>query len=273
MNRSQLVAQIRAKKSLLCVGLDTDLKKLPVGMPATAASALAFNRAIIEATQDLAVAYKLNTAFYEGLGAEGWQLMKDTLALVPDTCLTIADAKRGDIGNTSTMYAEAVFSHLKADAITVAPYMGHDSVKPFLAFADKWTILLGVTSNPGSQDFQHLTLASGEPLYQAVVKKATTWASADQLMFVTGATQPAEIRQVRQLAPDYFFLVPGVGAQGGDLAAVCEAGLTPEGGLLINASRSILYASSGENFAQAARTEAFALQQKMAQILQERGIA
>lgn len=270
MTKTDIIAQIKRKRSFLCVGLDTDFEKIPDHFQKEKDGVFQFNKHIIDATARYCVAYKPNTAFYESEGLEGWENLEKTIHYIKINYpqhLVIADAKRGDIGNTSKRYAKAFFEKLNADAITVAPYMGFDSVEPFLGFYNKWVILLGLTSNNGSEDFQQLKLNSGHSLFEAVVQKATTWASSDQLMFVTGATKPEMIRQIRAIAPDYFFLVPGVGAQGGDLDAVAEAGLNKEIGLLVNASRSILYASSGEDFATAAAEEASRLQQQMEKLL------
>ena len=263
------------------MGLDTDQRKLPAHLLAEADPVFAFNKAIIDATADFAVAYKPNIAFYEAQGPRGWESLQRTLDYIPVNCFTIADAKRGDIGNTSGLYARTFFepeaAGLSFDSITVAPYMGHDSVVPFLAYPGKWVILLALTSNPGSADFQRLTInnpaqdtAADEQLYQAVIKTAQSWAGPDQLMFVVGATQTSELSRIRELAPDNFLLVPGVGAQGGSLADVSRRGLTVAGGLLVNASRSILYASTGTDFADRARDEARALQTEMATYLAER---
>ena len=268
MNRQTLIAEIFQKKSFLCVGLDTAPDKLPKHLQAQPDAVFEFNKQIIDATRELCVAYKPNLAFYEARGAEGWRDFERTVAYIGNTHFIIADAKRGDIGNTSRMYAQAFFEKSSCDAVTVAPYMGADSVSPFLSFPDKWAILLALTSNPGSSDFQEKELAvSAEPLWESVLRKAQHWGSPEQLMFVVGATQPEAFERVRALAPDYFLLVPGVGAQGGDLAAICRHGLTRDCGLLVNASRSILYASSGTDFAKAARAEAQKMQAEMAEIL------
>lgn len=267
MTYSELSRQIIEKQSYLCVGLDTDPRKIPAHLRSEADPVFAFNKAIIDATADLAVAYKPNIAFYEAQGPRGWESLQKTLEYIPDTCFTIADAKRGDIGNTSGLYARTFFdptaAGLSFDSVTVAPYMGHDSVTPFLEYDGKWVILLALTSNPGSADFQRQP-TNNQELFETVIQTAQTWAGPDQLMFVVGATQAAEIGRIRELAPDNFLLVPGVGAQGGSLKDVSRCGLTPGGGLLVNASRSILYASSGTDFAQQAQTEAKALQQEMA---------
>ena len=251
------------------MGLDTDIKKLPPHLVNVPDPVFEFNKAIIDATAPYAVAYKPNIAFYEAQGPRGWESLQKTLNYIPKDCFTIADAKRGDIGNTSGLYARAFFdpsaAGLNFDAITVAPYMGHDSVLPFLDYPGKWVILLALTSNPGSADFQrqHVDNETQE-LFETVIQKAQTWATPDQLMFVVGATQADQIARIRELAPHNFLLVPGVGAQGGSLADVSRNGLTKDGGLLVNASRSILYASSGPDFAEAAAAAAKAIQQEMA---------
>jgi len=263
MTRQQLFAQIKEKNTFLCVGLDTDLSRIPNHLLQEDDPIFAFNKAIIDATHDVCVAYKPNIAFYEAVGSAGWEALQKTLDYIPDTHFTIADAKRGDIGNTSRMYARAFFSTMDFDAVTVAPYMGIDSVAPFLEFDDKWVILLGLTSNQGSQDFQLQTNNQGTPLYETVIRTAQTWGSPDNLMFVIGATHPEKFADIRALAPEHFFLVPGVGAQGGNLEAVVSHGHNDLGGLLINSSRGILYASNGKDFAQAARQQALAFRQKV----------
>lgn len=266
MTRNQLIEQIKLKRSFLCVGLDTDINKIPEFLLDTADPVYEFNKKIIEATSDLCVSYKINTAFYECRGVAGWESLVKTWAYIPDHCFTIADAKRGDIGNTSEMYAEAFFnpnsSGMGFDSITVAPYMGEDSVKPFLKFQDKWVILLALTSNPGSKDFQFLS-NDDRYLFEAVISKANEWAGPDQLMFVVGATRGEFFTDVRKFAPDNFLLVPGVGAQGGSLEEVCKYGMNKDCGLLVNSSRSVLYASSGRDFVEAAREEAIRLQTQM----------
>ncbi len=273
MTYAELTAQIHQKRSYLCVGLDTDPRRLPAHLLTEPDPVFAFNRAIIDATAEFAVAYKPNIAFYEAQGPRGWESLQKTLAYIPADCLTIADAKRGDIGNTASLYARTFFdpeaAGLDFDAVTVAPYMGHDSVLPFLEFAGKWTILLALTSNPGSADFQRLTTPDGL-LYETVIRSAQSWLGPDshqRLMFVVGATQTDALVNIRRLAPDHFLLVPGVGAQGGSLADVSRAGLNQAGGLIVNASRSILYASAGPDFAERAAEEARALQQEMATLL------
>lgn len=273
MTYTDLSEQIFRKQSYLCVGLDTDRRQLPRHLLTESDPVFAFNRAIIDATADVAVAYKPNLAFYEAQGPRGWESLQRTLAYVPADCFTIADAKRGDIGNTSGLYARAFFDPAAAgfnfDSITVSPYMGHDSVMPFLDYVGKWVILLALTSNPGSADFQRQPVGQQE-LVDVVIQTAQTWAGPDRLMFVIGATQADELARIRELAPTNFLLVPGVGAQGGSLADVSRRGLTNAGGLLVNASRSILYASNGPDFADRARAEAKALQTEMAVYLAER---
>lgn len=272
MTYSELSSQIVQKQSYLCVGLDTDPRKILTHVLTEKDPVFAFNKAIIDATADFAVAYKPNIAFYEAQGPRGWESLQKTLEYIPSECFTIADAKRGDIGNTSDLYARTFFdpsaAGLSFDSVTVAPYMGHDSVTPFLAYEEKWVILLALTSNPGSADFQRQTVDNQE-LFETVIETAQTWADPDKLMFVVGATQARELRRIRTLAPKNFLLVPGVGAQGGSLADVSKYGLTADGGLLVNASRSILYASTGTDFAGQARAEAKRLQQEMKTYLAE----
>jgi orotidine-5'-phosphate decarboxylase len=267
MNRTQLFEQIQKKKSYLCVGLDTDLEKIPKHLLKSDDPVFEFNKQIIDATKDFCVAYKPNTAFYEALGAQGWESLKKTLDYIPKECFTIADAKRGDIGNTSSLYARAFFKQMDFDAITVAPYMGEDSVKPFLEFKDKWVILLVHTSNKGAEDFQLLETRDGKFFFEEVIYTSQLWATPDQMMYVVGATQAAKIEEIRKLAPDHFFLVPGVGAQGGDLTAVSKAGMNAQCGLLVNSSRAIIYASAKEDFAEVARGEAKKVQQDMITLL------
>jgi orotidine-5'-phosphate decarboxylase len=275
ISRQQLISEIKQKKSFLCVGLDTDIDKIPAFLKAYPDPIFEFNKRIIDATKDLCIAYKPNAAFYERHGIKGLEALIKTWEYLPKDCLSIMDAKRGDIGNTSSMYARTFFDESAAgmsfDAITVAPYMGIDSVKPFLEFEGKWVILLALTSSVGSQDFQYLQTGNGY-LYETVIQKANTWAGADRLMFVVGATKSTEFTNIRQYAPDNFLLVPGVGAQGGSLEEVCKYGITKDCGLIVNASRSIIYASNGEDFADAAREEAKKLQQQMAEELEKAGI-
>jgi orotidine-5'-phosphate decarboxylase len=274
MNKKQLFEQIKKKQSFLCVGLDTDINKIPQELMAFEDPVFEFNKQIINHTAPYAVAYKPNTAFYEVYGHKGWQSLERTIQYLknnyPDIFI-IADAKRGDIGNTSANYAKAFFNTLKADALTVAPYMGQDSVEPFLNFEDKWVILLALTSNKGSQDFQYLNVGK-QMLHQQVLQTATKWATSEQMMFVVGATHPEELGEIRKMLPDYFFLVPGVGAQGGDLQAVAHNGLNSECGLLVNSSRGIIYASKESDFAVRAGEEAKKLQMQMAALLTEKGI-
>ncbi len=268
MNRATLVSEIFRKKSFLCVGLDTEVSKIPAHLRDTEDPVFEFNRQIIDATRDLCVAYKPNLAFYEALGPGGWQTFARTVEYIGQQHFIIADAKRGDIGNTSRMYAEAFFNRLGCDAVTVAPYMGADSVGPFLGFEGKWAIVLALTSNSGSNDFQRDWLEdSRQPLWEKVLHRCQAWGTPENLMFVVGATHPESFIRVREIAPDHFLLVPGVGAQGGDLEAICQHGLNRDCGLLVNASRSILYASSGEDFAEKATQEAQRLQQEMERYL------
>ncbi len=271
MNRSQLFNHIIEKQSYLCVGLDTDILKIPPHLHKERDPIFEFNKQIIDATYKYCVAYKPNTAFYETLGARGWESLQKTLDYIPKDIFTIADAKRADIGNTSAMYARAFFnkeeSGLDFDAVTVAPYMGEDSVKPFLEFEDKWAIVLGLTSNIGSQNFQTLKLANGNFLYQEVLKTVATWGSADQLMFVIGATKASEFADIRKIIPHHFLLVPGVGAQGGDLQSVSQHGFNSQCGLLVNSSRNIIYASSGLDFATQAGNAAKAIAEEMKEYL------
>jgi orotidine-5'-phosphate decarboxylase len=274
MNRKQLIEQIKIKKSFLCVGLDTDIELIPKFLFDFEDPVLEFNKRIIDATHDLCVAYKPNSAFYESRGIAGWKSLIDTSNYIPDTCLGIIDAKRGDIGNTSSMYAKAFFDHaasgMNFDAITIAPYMGSDSVKPFLAFEDKWVILLALTSNEGGKDFQFIDTEHGR-LFENVIQKANSWAGNDRMMYVVGATRAEEFLNIRKYAPDHFLLVPGVGTQGGSLQEVCKYGLSASCGLLVNSSRSIIFASSGEDFAERAREEAKKLQSEMSLILESIG--
>jgi orotidine-5'-phosphate decarboxylase len=270
MNRQALIAQIEKKKSVLCVGLDTDINKIPEHLLSEPDPIFAFNKAIIDATADFAVAYKPNIAFYESMGVKGWESLGKTIDYLNESypeVFTIADAKRGDIGNTSKMYAEAFFSAMAFDSVTVAPYMGVDSVSPFLAFEDKWVILLALTSNQGAFDFQLTENTDGETLFETVVKKAQEWATPEQLMFVLGATKTEFLERVRKAAPDSFFLVPGVGAQGGSLEDVLTKATNKDYGVLVNSTRGIIYQSKDRDFAEAARRAALELQQEMQRIL------
>ncbi|MCZ4223220.1 orotidine-5'-phosphate decarboxylase [Pedobacter rhodius] len=270
MTKQQLFGQIQKKRSFLCVGLDSSLDKIPKHLLKYENPILEFNKQLIDATKDLCVAYKPNTAFYECYGKKGWETLTETWKYIPQDIFSIADAKRGDIGNTSAMYAETFFneksSEMSFDSVTVAPYMGSDSVTPFLNFKDKWVILLALTSNSGHADFQ-LQEIGGDKLFEKVLKTSQQWATDEQMMYVVGATRGAAFADVRKLVPNHFLLVPGVGAQGGDLQEVCKYGLNSQCGLLINSSRGIIYAGSGEDFAEKAREEALKLQKEMEQIL------
>lgn len=267
MKKADLIAQIRDKKSFLCVGLDTEIGKLPEGIEKSTSGIVAFNKAIIDATAPYCVSYKINTAFYEQYGAAGWHAMEETLDYIPEGFFTIADAKRGDIGNTSTMYARAFLERLNFDAITVSPYMGNDSVLPFMQTEGKFVIVLGLTSNAGSMDLQMLPMQDGRMLYEHVIEKIASWGNADSTMIVAGATRGEMLSVIRKYAPDHFLLVPGVGAQGGSLSEVVKYGMNPDVGLLVNSSRGIIYASSGADFAAAASREAYQLQQEMSRYL------
>ncbi|MAZ97139.1 MAG: orotidine-5'-phosphate decarboxylase [Flavobacteriales bacterium] len=270
MKRAELIAQIEKKKSVLCVGLDTDIKRIPKHLLNESDPIFSFNKAIIDATVEYSVAYKPNIAFYESLGDKGWSALNKTINYLNRTypnVFTIADAKRGDIGNTSKMYAEAFFETMNFDSVTVAPYMGVDSVRPFLAFEDKWVILLALTSNAGAYDFQLMENENGEALFESVLKKAQKWATPEQLMFVLGATKTEFLERVRKAAPNSFFLIPGVGAQGGSLESVLRNATNEDYGVLVNSTRGIIYQSSGEDFAQKAGAAARELQKQMAAIL------
>ena len=275
ISRAQLIEQIKQKKTFLCVGLDTDIDKIPEFLKDYPDPILEFNKRIIDATQDLCIAYKPNAAFYEAYGIKGLQSLIDTWKYLPTDTLNIIDAKRGDIGNTSDKYAKAFFneeaSGMSFDAITITPYMGNDSVTPYLAYEGKWIILLALTSSIGSKDFQYLQTGDGY-LYETVIQKANTWAGADRIMYVVGATKSTEFTNIRKYAPDNFLLVPGVGAQGGSLEEVCRYGITKDCGLIVNASRSIIYASNGKDFADAARAEAQSMQQQMQAELEKAGM-
>jgi orotidine-5'-phosphate decarboxylase len=262
MTKQYLVKQIQQKRSYLCVGLDTDLTKLPKHLQANSNAVVKFNKAIIDATKDHCVSYKINTAFYEAQGLKGWQAMEETLHYIPSTHFKIADAKRGDIGNTSSQYAKAFFETLPFDAITVAPYMGEDSIRPFLEYENKFTIVLGLTSNAGAKDFE-LQKTGEEFLYKKVLRTVSKWGNANNLMFVVGATQAEELQNIRQIIPDNFLLIPGVGAQGGSLKEVSKYGINKVCGLLVNASRAIIYASTREDFAEKASEVAKKYQKEM----------
>ena len=275
MTRQELIQNIKTKRSFLCVGLDTDLKKVPAHLLNEEDPIFAFNKAIIDATAAYSVAYKPNLAFYEAFGVKGLMAFEKTVKYIqenyPDQFI-IADAKRGDIGNTSAMYARTFFEEYNLDSVTVAPYMGEDSVTPFLGYEGKWVILLALTSNKGSHDFQLTESTDGEKLFQKVLRKSQEWAGNDQMMYVVGATQGQAFEEIRKIVPDHFLLVPGVGAQGGSLSEVCKYGMTQECCLLVNSSRAIIYADSTENFAKAAAEAAKAVQLEMATELDSRGI-
>lgn len=278
MTRQQLVDHIISKRSYLCVGLDTDVTKIPKHLLSNPDPVFEFNKQIIDATRDLCVSYKINTAFYEALGARGWDSLERTVNYIPREHFKIADAKRGDIGNTSSQYAKAFFEALSFDAVTVAPYMGEDSVKPFLEFDGKWAIVLGLTSNAGAKDFElqkfvtktdlldegiHIEKQGKKFLYEMVLEKVSKWGSPNNLMFVIGATQPDEFANIRQITPQHFYLVPGVGAQGGSLKEISEKGMIDDKGLLVNVSRAIIYASEKDDFAREARSVAAQYQKEM----------
>ncbi|HTQ64849.1 MAG TPA: orotidine-5'-phosphate decarboxylase [Puia sp.] len=262
MNRKQLVEQIRLKKSYLCVGLDTDLARIPKHLLSHPDPVYEFNRQIIDATREHCIAYKINTAFYEALGLKGWEAMQKTVDYIPDTHFKIADAKRGDIGNTSSQYARAFFETLRFDAITLAPYMGEDSIRPFLEYQDKWAIILGLTSNSGAKDFELLETGKGY-LYEEVLRKTSRWGTTENTMFVIGATRPEYFEKIRQLTPDHFYLVPGIGTQGGSLATISQKAMNKDIGLLVNVSRDIIYDSEKEDFAQKAKASAIAYHREL----------
>ena len=268
MTRQQLTEHIFFKSSYLCVGLDTDITRLPKHLQHHQDPVFEFNKEIIDATKDHCVAYKINTAFYEALGVKGWEALEKTVRYIPETHFKIADAKRGDIGNTSAQYAKAFFEALPFDAVTVAPYMGADSIQPFLEYSGKWTIVLGLTSNKGAADFEMLQTDDGL-LFEQVLKKTAQWGSPGNLMFVVGATQADAFTHIRSITPNHFYLVPGVGAQGGSLAAISQKAMLPDCGLLVNASRAIIYASAGENFAEEAKHIAQQYQFEMKSYLQQ----
>ncbi|MCD0472392.1 orotidine-5'-phosphate decarboxylase [Flavobacterium sp. JAS] len=269
MTTQQLHEQILLKKSFLCVGLDPDLTKIPQHLLETEDPIFEFNKAIIDATHDLAVGYKPNTAFFEAYGIKGWISLQKTINYINENfpeIFTIADAKRGDIGNTSSMYAKAFFEDLSFDSVTVAPYMGKDSVEPFLAFENKHTIMLALTSNEGAFDFQTL-ITNGKELYKQVLETSKTWKNSHNLMYVVGATKAEYFADIRKIVPDSFLLVPGIGAQGGSLSEVCKYGMNDKVGLLVNSARAIIYASKGTDFAEKAREEALTVQKEMEEII------
>lgn len=272
MNRQQLFENIKQKKSFLCVGLDTDIKKIPSHLLNEEDPIFAFNKAIIDATAPYCIAYKPNLAFYESMGVKGWISFEKTIKYLNENYpeqFIIADAKRGDIGNTSAMYARTFFEEMKLDALTVAPYMGEDSVTPFLNYEGKWVILLALTSNKGSHDFQLTEDAQGERLFEKVLRKSQQWGNADNMMYVVGATQGKMFEDIRKVVPDHFLLVPGIGAQGGSLEEVCKYGMNSHCGLIVNSSRAIIYADSSENYAQVAAAKAKEVQEQMATLLKE----
>lgn len=274
MHRNTLAQQIKLKESYLCVGLDSDITKLPLHLRNKSKGMLSFNKAIIDSTKDLCVSYKINTAFYEALGNKGWEVMEETVAYIPETHFKIADAKRADIGNTSNQYAKAFFETMKFDAVTVAPYMGSDSIRPFLEYENKWAIVLGLTSNAGAADFEMLNVQSasgdGSQLYEAVINKVATWGSPNNLMFVVGATKAEYFKKIRRQLPQHFFLVPGVGFQGGSLKELSKEGMNDDIGLLVNASRAIIFAGPGEDFAEEARIIASQYQQEMSNYIKQK---
>lgn len=263
MNKATLVNQIFSKKSFLCIGLDTDIKKIPTFLLKYKDPIFEFNKRIIDATAHLCVAYKPNIAFYEAEGSKGWDSLQKTIEYIPKEIFSIADAKRGDIGNTTAMYARTYFETYDFDAVTLAPYMGKDSIAPFLSYEEKWAVVLALTSNESSQDFQFIEDENKEKLYEKVMKKSFEWGTDQNIMFVTGATHPEKFKELRALAPKHFFLVPGIGAQGGNLDKVVQYGRNDEMGLLINSSRGIIYASPDDDFARQAKKQAEALVQQM----------
>ncbi len=269
MTKEELFQNIQNKESYLCVGLDTDIKKIPKHLLKSDDPIFEFNKQIIDATHDLCVSYKPNIAFYEALGAKGWESLQKTIEYIPKEIFTVADAKRGDIGNTSSLYAKAFFENMNFDSITVAPYMGEDSVKPFLEFNNKWVILLGLTSNKGSDDFQQMDLVEGGRLYEKVLRKSQKWGDESQLMYVVGATRAEEFENIRTIIPNHFLLVPGIGVQGGDLGLVSKYGMNSQCGLLVNSSRGIIYADDTKDFAKIARQKSKEIQQQMTGYLQK----
>jgi len=272
MNKNELISQIKQKQSFLCVGLDTDIERIPKHLLKLEDPVFEFNKQIIDATKDLCVAYKPNIAFYESMGVSGWRSLQNTLNYIPENILIIADAKRGDIGNTSRMYAKAFFENLNFDAVTVAPYMGSDSVMPFLEFSNKWVIILALTSNKGSLDFQNIKDEDGKQLFEQVLETSKNWGTDENMMYVVGATRANQLSEIRNIIPNHFILVPGIGAQGGNMQEVAKYGLNSDCGLLVNSSRGIIYAGDGTDFAEKAKEKAQKLQQEMAVLLSEKGI-
>lgn len=267
MNKSELILQIKNKRSFLCIGLDSDIEKIPHFLLDYEDPIFEFNKRIIDSTKDYCVAYKPNIAFYESMGAKGWESLQKTVDYIPQDIFTIADAKRGDIGNTSKMYARAFFNNMNFDAVTIAPYMGKDSVSPFLDYSEKWAIILALTSNEGSLDFQNIKDIHGKEFFKHVLSSAQNWGSDQNSMFVIGATQAEKMLEVRKIVPNHFLLVPGVGAQGGNLQEIAKYGMNAYCGLLVNSSRGIIYASSEKDFAEKAALEAQKLQREMADLL------
>jgi len=272
MNRKELVLQIKKKQSFLCIGLDTDLKKIPMYLHKLEDPIYEFNKQIIDATKDFCVAYKINVAFYESIGVRGWTTLQKTLDYIPKDIFTIADAKRGDIGNTSKMYAKAFFKNMDFDSVTVSPYMGEDSVTPFLEFDNKWVIVLALTSNKGGLDFQKIEGKNGKLLFQEVLEISKNWGTDENMMYVAGATRAKELLEIRKIIPNHFLLVPGVGAQGGNLKDVVKYAMNSDCGILVNSSRGIIYAGTDADFAKKAQVKAQELQQKMTVFLSESGI-
>jgi orotidine-5'-phosphate decarboxylase len=266
MTRQELIHQIKEKKNYLCIGLDTDITKIPDHLQSNPNAVVEFNKAIIDATKNFCVSYKINTAFYEAMGVKGWQALEETVQYIPKTHFTIADAKRGDIGNTSAQYAKTFFEVYNFDAVTVAPYMGEDSIRPFLDYNDKWTIVLGLTSNKGARDFE-FQKTGDDYVYEVVLKTVMQWGTPENLMFVIGATQAQQLESIRSILPEHFLLVPGVGFQGGSLSEVSKYGLNKDGGLLVNVSRAIIYASEDENFAEEAAAIASQYAEEMKQFV------
>ena len=272
MNRNQLINQIKSKRSFLCIGLDTDINKIPKHLLELDDPVYEFNKQIIDATKDLCVSYKPNTAFYESIGVNGWNSLEKSIHYIPENIFTIADAKRGDIGNTSNMYAKAFFDHLNFDSVTIAPYMGSDSVIPFLEFPQKWVILLALTSNVGSKDFQNIENKYSEKLFEQILSTSKKWGTDHNMMFVVGANRIDQLIAVRDIVPSHFLLIPGIGAQGGSLEEVVRYGMNSDCGLLVNSSRGIIYSGSGIDFAEKARFEAQKIQHEMDILLTKNGI-
>jgi len=270
MNRTELTAAIHAKNSFLCVGLDSDISKIPPHLFSFTDPVYEFNRQIIDATKDFCVAYKINTAFYESCGTQGWESLEKTLHYIPKDIFTIADAKRGDIGNTAQQYAKTFFETYPFDAVTLSPYMGEDSIRPFLEYKEKWAILLGLTSNAGAKDFEFLQTQSGGKVYEEVIAKCASWGTPDNMMFVIGATRAEMLTDIRHIIPNHYLLVPGVGAQGGSLEKTFEYGANGEVGLLVNSSRDIIFADAGKRFNKEARSKAHQLQKEMAGLMSKK---